>query len=110
MSTRALAGAVVPQAPPQYDQAYMARLVDVLNKIVEQLTRPQQLTGATLVLTDLPHETPRQEINGEPLEGEIYTKVCSGCAAVVLAINQTLPELNRADRRKNRVGRSADVP
>ena len=41
-----LAGAVIPEPPKQYDQAFMIRLVDVMNKIIEQLVRPQQVTGA----------------------------------------------------------------
>jgi hypothetical protein len=100
MSTRGLAGAVVPQAPPEYDQAYMTRLVDVMNKIIEQLVKPQQVTGATLVLTSLPQETPRTGV-----EGEVYTKVCNACGATVLAIEQTQPEhltRRRSDASRNR--------
>lgn len=82
-----LTGAVVPQPPVKYDQSYMTRLVETVNKIIEQQVRPQQVTAATAVFTALPQETPRVDV-----EGEVYTKFCAGCNAHVLAIVQTQPE------------------
>lgn len=84
-----LAGAVISRAPAAYDQQYMDRLVDTLNKLIEQVVKPQQITAASLVLTGLAHETPRYD-----REGEVYTKTCAACGTncVVLAIDQTLAE------------------
>lgn len=93
MASGGLTGAVLPAAPGVYDQAHMARLVDVVNKIIEQLTKPQQVTAATAIFTALPHETPRQNI-----EGEVYTRVCAACGGTVLCIDQTLPEALAARR------------
>ena len=89
-----LAGAVVPRSPAAYDQAYMDRLVDVVNKIVEQVVKPQQITAASLVLTALAHETPRYNV-----EGEVFSKTLSLCAPtdIVLCIDETLAE--KAGRR-----------
>ncbi len=89
-----LAGAVISRAPTAYDQQYMDRLVDTLNKLIEQVVKPQQITAASLVLTGLAQETPRYD-----REGEVYTKVCTGCGCTVLAIDQTLAEnLTRRQR------------
>jgi hypothetical protein len=94
MPSNALAGAVVPRAPDVYDRAYMDRLVDTINKIIEQVVRPQQIAATSLVLTALGHETPRYDI-----EGEVYSKEFPnlGPDDIVLCIDETLPE--RSGRR-----------
>ena len=99
-NSRPLWGAVLPAAPDAYDREWMARLTDIVRKIVEQLAEPSQLTSASAVFTDLPQETPRYDI-----EGEVFTKVCANCNCVVLAINQTIAEEEQAyARRRFRVG------
>lgn len=103
--SRPLWGAVLPAAPEKYDQQWMARLTDIVRKVVEQLNEPSQLTAATVVLTDLPQESPRFD-----REGEVYTKMCDACGPgqVLLAINQTIPEaLQHAQRRRLRARGSA---
>ena len=90
--------AVLPAPPAEYDQHYMSRLIDIVNKLTEQILEPRQLTAATAVFSDLPQETPRYDT-----EGEVYTKVCGGCGATVLAIHQTIPEVQQhAQRRRIR--------
>jgi hypothetical protein len=88
-SAPSLAGAVIPLPPREYSQEYMSRVVDVLTKIIEQLLRPSQVTGPTLMLTDLPQGTPRLNV-----DGEVFTKDSSSLVPgdVVLCIVQTQPE------------------
>lgn len=95
MSTRPVWAAVLPSAPEKYDQQWMARLTDVVNKLIEQIVEPRQLTAAVAVFTDLPQETPRYDT-----EGEVFTKVCANCAATVLCINQTITEAEQHNVRR----------
>ena len=99
--SRPVWSAVLPSAPKEYDQYYMGRLVDIVNKLVEQLVEPRQLTAASAVFSDLPQESPRHDT-----EGEVFTKVCGSCGCTVLAINQTVPEVlqHHAQRRRFRTG------
>jgi hypothetical protein len=95
MSSRPAWAAVLPSAPKDYDQQWMARMTDVINKLIEQLVEPRQLTAAVAVFSDLPHETPRYNT-----EGEVYTKVCANCAATVLCIHQTIAEEEQHNVRR----------
>ena len=97
-NSRPVWAAVLPAAPAEYDQRWMARLTDIVNKLIEQIVEPRQLTAATAVFSDLPQETPRYDI-----EGEVFTKVCANCGCTVLAIHQTIPEeAQHAQRRRLR--------
>lgn len=103
--SRPVWAAVLPSAPREYNQFYMGRLVDVVNKLIEQLVEPRQLTAASAVFSDLPQETPRFDI-----EGEVYTKMCENCGPgqVLLAIRQTVAEGEQhAQRRRFRAGYAA---
>lgn len=93
--SRPVWAAVLPSAPEQYDQFWMARLTDIVNKLIEQLVEPRQVTAASAVFSDLPHETPRLNI-----EGEVFTKQCANCGCVVLAINQTIAEAQQYGQRR----------
>jgi hypothetical protein len=98
--SRPVWAAVLPSAPEKYDQMWMARLTDIVNKLIEQLVEPRQVTAASAVFSDLPQETPRLDI-----EGEVYTKQCLNCGCVVLAINQNITEAQQyAQRRWIRTG------
>ena len=79
--SRALFAGVLPQPPAVYDQAYMARLVDILSKLVEQIEKPSHIVAGMLTLTDLEEETPRTDV-----PGEVYIKDCPACGVKVLAI------------------------
>ena len=105
-NSRPLWGAVLPNAPEEYDQVWMARLTDIVRKIVEQLAEPAQLTSASAVFTDLPQDSPRYDI-----EGEVFTKECNACGCIVLAINQTIAEEEQAyARRRFRLGSHRPSP
>ena len=93
--TRPVWAAVLPSAPEQYNQLYMGRLVDIVNKLIEQLVEPRQLTAASAVFSDLPQESVRLDV-----EGEVYTKACATCGCTVLAINQTITEAQGHAQRR----------
>lgn len=93
--SRPVWAAVLPSAPADYNQYYMGRLVDVINKLIEQLVEPRQLTAASAVFSDLPQETPRYDI-----EGEVFTRVCGSCGCTVLAINQNVLEAEQYAQRR----------
>jgi len=95
MSTRPVWAAVLPSAPKDYDQAWMARLTDVVNKLIDQIVEPRQLTAAAAVFSDLPQESPRYDT-----EGEVFTKVCANCGCTVLAIHQTITEAEQHNVRR----------
>jgi hypothetical protein len=79
--SRAIFPAVLPQAPKEYSQDYFFRLIDILQKALEQLSMPRQLVIGNLILTETPLETPRTAI-----PGEVYAKDCPTCAGRVLMI------------------------
>src|SRR5262245_41107931 len=83
---RALFPAVLPAPPPQYDQLYFQRLVDILTKVIEEITQPRQLVAGMLTLTDLAEGTPYTD-----LPGEVYVKDCPNCGVKVLAIETLDP-------------------
>jgi len=107
MTEKPVWAAVLPSAPAEYSQQWTARLVDIVHKLIEQINEPRQLTAATAVFSDLPHESPRYGT-----EGEVFTKVCANCSATVLAINQNIAEGRQhaqTRRTRSRIEKATDL-
>lgn len=75
--------AVLPRPVKDYDQDYFARIVDILNKALEQFQQPREATLSRLVITDFG--------DGSPLDpntpGEVYLLDSPTLGAKVLVVD-----------------------
>lgn len=108
-NSRAAYVAVLPRPPLQYDAQYFARIVDVLNKALEQLQQPREITLSRLVVSRLGEESPLDP----NCPGEVYIKDCPGCGVKVLAVDtSSIPfvQFVTASANMTLTGTAQDIP
>ena len=70
----------LPQPPPVYDQEYLARLAEAVNKYMFQAQALGEWTAARYIMTDPPLTT-----MGSPV-GTLYLKNCATCGLVLSVV------------------------
>jgi len=75
----------LPQPPAQYDQQYLAQLVDAVNRYMFQREALAELIAARFIMTDPPDTTV-----GSPV-GTCYLKNCATCGQVLSVVQQGDP-------------------
>jgi len=75
----------LPQPPAAYDQAYIAKLADAINRYMFQAQALGELTAARFIMTDPPTTT-----LGSPV-GTLYLKTCPACGLVLTVVQESDP-------------------